>query len=306
MGLLINRAKANCNAAGTGAVTPGAAVSKFRTWAASGAQAGFRYDYLVEQGADWEMGVGLYNGTTITRGGPGVDPWFESSTGSLLSVTASDTIACVANQCTLQAGGLFMPPMKTYFPTTVIFGSMGLQYSQDKQAGLILYPNGNTLSGDYTSSIHKTITASGNWTAIARIDTLVNGGGQYYYGGIYIRDSSSRMVAFGWGVDSSGIPRGNIHYLNANTNGWLGSAFNNVALPQMPKWFRVDYNASASQFGFAYANDNGSGWNYINGNLSRSSIGMTNAPNTLGIGFTTNINASWWPYCTYTYWWDNA
>ena len=98
MSRLINRAKASCNAAATGAVTPGAAVAPYRSWSAAGAAAGMSYPYLIEQGVDWEIGVGLYNGTTITRPGPGVDVEFDSSTGALLNVTAAATIACVANR----------------------------------------------------------------------------------------------------------------------------------------------------------------------------------------------------------------
>lgn len=125
MGLLLNRVKAVCNAAGTGAVTPGVAVPPYQTWAGGGASSGCFYDYLIEQGTAWEMGVGLYNGTTISRPGPGVDPWFQSSTGSLLSVTSSDTIACVANKRNYhpyEALGAFPAPHAAAF-TQIGFGA---------------------------------------------------------------------------------------------------------------------------------------------------------------------------------------
>lgn len=106
MGLLTNRAKANTSTVGTGAVTPGSAVSPFQTWSASGAISGISYDYLIEFGTAWECGTGLYNGTTITRPGPGVDPNFESSTGSLLSLSGTGaTIANVENKNTAGQGG---------------------------------------------------------------------------------------------------------------------------------------------------------------------------------------------------------
>lgn len=99
MSLLLNRAKASCNAAGTGAVTPGAGIAPARSWSSAGAQSGFYYPYLIEQASGgWETGTGLYNGTTITRPGPGVDPTFDSSNGTggpLVTVTAADTIACI-------------------------------------------------------------------------------------------------------------------------------------------------------------------------------------------------------------------
>lgn len=167
MGLLINRAKAACNAAGTGAVTPGAANGAFRTWSASGALAGYWYDYLIEQASGaWEMGVGFYNGTTITRPGPGVDTWFESSTGSLLTVTAADTIACVANKDTLMApaGGPFMPPMAASF--SLEKGSTSSLVLTDKHSGLSIshvadnglpccaYRTLSNPSGDFVMTMH--------------------------------------------------------------------------------------------------------------------------------------------------------
>ena len=101
MGILLNRAKANTATTGTGAVTPSSTVVPFQSWAASGAIAGGTYDYLIEDGTAWECGQGIYNGTTITRPGPGLDRSFASSTGALLNLSGSATIACVANRDTL-------------------------------------------------------------------------------------------------------------------------------------------------------------------------------------------------------------
>ncbi len=103
MGLLLNRVKANTTTTGTSAATPGAAYSAaFQTWSAAGATSGYYYDYLIEDGiSNWELGTGLYNGTTITRPGPGSDANFASSSGSLLSLSGGATISSVANKNTL-------------------------------------------------------------------------------------------------------------------------------------------------------------------------------------------------------------
>lgn len=97
---LTNRAKASTATTGTGTVTLGSAVVPYQTWATSGAVTGRFYDYLIEDGTSWEIGLGLYNaGTgTLTRPGPGVDPNFESSSGALLNLSGSATVACVANK----------------------------------------------------------------------------------------------------------------------------------------------------------------------------------------------------------------
>lgn len=95
--MLLNRAKANTATTGTGAVTPGSAVPPYNTWSAAGAISGAAYDYLIEDGNAWELGTGIYNGTTITRPGPGVDANFASSSGSLLVLSGAATVGCVAN-----------------------------------------------------------------------------------------------------------------------------------------------------------------------------------------------------------------
>lgn len=97
MGLLLNRVKENTATTGTGSVTPSGAVAPYQTWSAGAAVSGQWYSYLIEDGAAWEVGTGLYNGTTISRPGPTNDPSFASSTGALLNLTGSATISCVEN-----------------------------------------------------------------------------------------------------------------------------------------------------------------------------------------------------------------
>ena len=117
MGMLLNRCKSTTATTGTGAVAVGTtAVVPYQTWSAAGALAGRYYDYLIEDGNSWEIGTGLYNGTTITRPGPGVDRNFASSTGALLSLTGSATIASVANKNTVSQRE-YRPPLATDFST---------------------------------------------------------------------------------------------------------------------------------------------------------------------------------------------
>src|SRR4051812_8710668 len=92
MSNLLNRAKAATATPGTGTVTLGAASTAFLTWAAAGAVNGRTYAYLIEDGAAWELGTGVFasGAGTMTR------TLRASSTGSLLNLSGSATIACVA------------------------------------------------------------------------------------------------------------------------------------------------------------------------------------------------------------------
>lgn len=90
---LLNRVKANTATTGTGTVTLGTAVLTFVSWATGGALDSRTYDYLIEDGTAWELGSGVYSSGagTLTR------TLLASSTGSLLSLSGSATISCVAN-----------------------------------------------------------------------------------------------------------------------------------------------------------------------------------------------------------------
>lgn len=91
---LLDRVKVATATTGTGTVTLGSASSPYQTWAASGAISGVSYSYLIEDGTSWELGWGIYDsaGPTLTRN------LMSSSTGSLLNLTGSATVACVANE----------------------------------------------------------------------------------------------------------------------------------------------------------------------------------------------------------------
>lgn len=76
---------------GTGAFTPNAAASGFRAWSTVPRWTGLvRYD----DGSAWELGWAVWNGTTLSRSST---QFFDSSTGSPLSLTSSATAAMVVD-----------------------------------------------------------------------------------------------------------------------------------------------------------------------------------------------------------------
>src|SRR5262249_16471315 len=70
MAKLFNRAKVNTATVGTGTITLGAAVSAaFCTFAEAGVANGDKVTYIIEDGTNFEIGVGTYTsaGTTLSR-----------------------------------------------------------------------------------------------------------------------------------------------------------------------------------------------------------------------------------------------
>ncbi len=145
MANIANRVWVNTATTGTGTVTFGSALSGYQTPAGGGMTTAYSYDYLIldASGASWEVGTGIYSsaGSTLTRPGPGTDANFASSTGSLLTLSGSATVAVVANQNTL---------------AQKVKGSGA--------PGSLVYPFG-TIYVDTTNSAAYISLGSGSWVA---------------------------------------------------------------------------------------------------------------------------------------------
>ena len=83
----VNRAKVNTSTTGTGTITLGAAVDGFQTFANAGISDSDIVRYVIEDGNDWEIGIGLYSSGTLIRGAT------ESSNGgSALNLSGSAVV----------------------------------------------------------------------------------------------------------------------------------------------------------------------------------------------------------------------
>jgi hypothetical protein len=69
MAALLNRARMSTTTTGTGTITLGSAVSEFLSFAEAGAANATVYSYCIEDGSNFEIGIGTYtsSGTTFSR-----------------------------------------------------------------------------------------------------------------------------------------------------------------------------------------------------------------------------------------------
>lgn len=254
----LNRAKAYSSTTGTGSITAGLAVIPFQTWSAAGAVNGTTYPYLIEDGVDWEVGTGVYTSGVITRPGPGTDDTFESSTGSLLSLTGSATVAQVAIKESYSGGGgtpLFdismgVPPMSglTQYGSSSYFG-------WTENPGIALnVKNHTSTSGISIGGFLDTAWPSGDFHYTWLI--LNNQARRRFFGpAIGIRDSASgRVQAFSYLSHASG-GAGTISFMNFNSPTSRSSVVTEtgefIGFPVPWYWAHMKRTGTSIQYGWS-------------------------------------------------------
>ena len=77
---------------GTGTITIGAAQSGAQTPASAGVPTGAQLGYRLDDGSNWEVGLGTYtvSGTTLSRG-----PLFSSNSNAAINATSATLVSIV-------------------------------------------------------------------------------------------------------------------------------------------------------------------------------------------------------------------
>ena len=90
MAKLFNRAKMTTSTTGAGTVTLGSASVGFQSFADAGVSNGDVVQYVIEEGANFEIGTGTYtaSGTTLTR-----TPTESSNSGSAITLSGTATVS---------------------------------------------------------------------------------------------------------------------------------------------------------------------------------------------------------------------
>lgn len=93
MAKLFNRAKMTTATTGSGTVTLGSASNGFQTFAAAGVSNGDVVQYVIEEGANFEIGVGSYSstGTSLTR-----SPTESSNSNAAITLAGQATVSITA------------------------------------------------------------------------------------------------------------------------------------------------------------------------------------------------------------------
>ncbi|MAW27109.1 MAG: hypothetical protein CL498_03860, partial [Actinobacteria bacterium] len=93
MAKLFNRAKMTTSSTGTGTVSLGSASVGFQSFADAGVSNSDVVQYVIEEGANFEIGTGTYSssGTTLTR-----TPTESSNSDNAISLTGTATVSVTA------------------------------------------------------------------------------------------------------------------------------------------------------------------------------------------------------------------
>jgi hypothetical protein len=114
MAIFVNRAKMTTATTGTGTITLGSAITGYQSFAAAGVANGNTVSYVIEDGANWEIGSGTYTavGTTLSR-----TPVQSTSGGAAITLSGSAVVYISVLASDIDAKAPLASPALTGTPT---------------------------------------------------------------------------------------------------------------------------------------------------------------------------------------------
>lgn len=163
---LYNLAKMTTATVGTGTLTLGSAVSGFLSFASAGVQNGDTVTYAIADGANSEIGRGVYTaaGTTLTR-----TVLKSTNSDAAISLSGAAQVFITAAAEDFAGRSLWNPPLSTDFSVEHVSGT-GLKESitDDPSAGLAMIGKHSASALNWSRS--KAIVNTSAWEFIARLD----------------------------------------------------------------------------------------------------------------------------------------
>lgn len=220
---------------GTGTITLNVASAGFQTLAAAGTQDGEEVSYNILDGANWEVGRGVYSssGPTLSRG-----PIYSSNSNAAISATSAAVVASTMLDGDVeQLVGLFNSPLASQFTTFSTDGTNPVL--GNRQGRGLTIDSGVTVNSVQSRGAQQAIPGS-TYTLTARL-----------------RGAKAPLSFRGWGVFIS--------------DGTKVNAIERISHSSSPDFLQVSANNSnqfnvGGQFGdcFRIMND-GTHRNYYNG-----------------------------------------
>ena len=168
-----DRVKVSVSTTGSGTVTLGSAESGFQTFASGGISNGDTVRYVIEDGAAFEIGQGVYthSGTTLTR------VLSSSSTGSLLNLSGSAVLFISPSSADLTLSGA--AHNFASFTATANQTTFTVNYTV---GNILVFMNGAKLnSADFTATNGSSVVLASGATVGDIVEVVEYGGASANY-----------------------------------------------------------------------------------------------------------------------------
>ena len=178
MAVLKNRAKMSTSTTGTGTINLGSALSGYQSFSAAGVSNGDQVRYTIQDGVNWEIGLGTYtaSGTTLSR-----TPSESSSGGSAISLSGNAEVFITAAAEDLSSDTITLDSKTTAYTVTT------------DDLGKIIHATGN---GTFTVTIPTASAAGAGFNV--KIWNTGNGTITVSGGGIIDGGSLTSRVLYAW------------------------------------------------------------------------------------------------------------